>query len=39
MPKRIENAKIALINDALEVKETETDAEIRITSPEQLQPS
>ncbi|WP_457751529.1 thermosome subunit beta [Thermococcus sp.] len=37
MPKRIENAKIALINEALEVKETETDAEIRITSPEQLQ--
>ncbi len=37
MPKRIENAKIALIDSALEVKETETDAEIRITSPEQLQ--
>ncbi|NJE08920.1 thermosome subunit [Thermococcus sp. M39] len=37
MPKRVENAKIALINDAIEVKETETDAEIRITSPEQLQ--
>ncbi|WP_028052931.1 thermosome subunit beta [Carboxydothermus ferrireducens] len=37
MPKRVEKAKIALINDALEVKETETDAEIRITSPEQLQ--
>jgi len=37
MPKRIENAKIALINEALEVKETETDAEIRITSPDQLQ--
>ena len=37
MPKRVENAKITLINDALEVKETETDAEIRITSPEQLQ--
>ncbi|RLF89872.1 thermosome subunit, partial [Thermococci archaeon] len=37
MPKRVENAKIALINAALEVKETETDAEIRITSPEQLQ--
>jgi len=37
MPKRIEGAKIALINEALEVKETETDAEIRITSPEQLQ--
>ncbi|WP_456321974.1 thermosome subunit beta [Palaeococcus sp. (in: euryarchaeotes)] len=37
MPKRVENAKIALINEAIEVKETETDAEIRITSPEQLQ--
>jgi thermosome len=37
MPKRVENARIALINEALEVKETETDAEIRITSPEQLQ--
>ncbi len=37
MPKRVENAKIALINEALEVKETETDAEIRITSPDQLQ--
>lgn len=37
MPKRIENAKIALLDIALEVKETETDAEIRITSPEQMQ--
>ncbi|USH00190.1 TCP-1/cpn60 chaperonin family protein [Thermococcus argininiproducens] len=37
MPRKIEDAKIALINEALEVKETETDAEIRITSPEQLQ--
>nr|O24732.1 RecName: Full=Thermosome subunit beta; AltName: Full=Chaperonin subunit beta; AltName: Full=Thermosome subunit 2 [Thermococcus sp. KS-8]BAA22210.1 chaperonin beta subunit [Thermococcus sp. KS-8] len=37
MRKRVEGAKIALINEALEVKETETDAEIRITSPEQLQ--
>jgi thermosome len=36
MPKRVENAKIALVNAALEVKETETDAEIRITDPEQL---
>ncbi|MCS7131729.1 MAG: thermosome subunit, partial [Hadesarchaea archaeon] len=36
MPKRIEDAKIALLNCALEVKETETDAEIRITDPEQL---
>jgi len=37
MPKRIEDAKIALLDIALEVKETETDAEIRITSPEQMQ--
>jgi thermosome len=36
MPKRVEDAKIALLNCALEVKETETDAEIRITDPEQL---
>ena len=36
MPKRIENPKIALLDCALEVKETETDAEIRITDPEQL---
>lgn len=36
MPKRVENAEIALLNCALEVKETETDAEIRITDPEQL---
>ena len=37
MPKRIKNAKIAVLKAALEVKETETDAEIRITDPEQLQ--
>jgi len=37
MPKRVEKAKIALINSALEVKETETDARINITSPDQLQ--
>lgn len=36
MPKRVENAKIALLNLALEVKETETDAKINITDPEQL---
>jgi len=35
MPKIVKEAKIALINDALEVKETETDARINITSPEQ----
>jgi len=36
MAKRVEKAKIALINLALEVKETETDAKINITDPEQL---
>jgi len=37
MPKAVKNAKIALLDAALEIKETETDAEIRITSPEQMQ--
>jgi len=37
MPRHVENAKIALIDAALEIKETETDAKIEITSPDQLQ--
>lgn len=37
MPKNIKNAKIALADVALEIKETETDAKIEITSPDQLQ--
>jgi thermosome len=37
MPKRVKDAKIAVLKAPLEVKETETDAEIRITDPEQLQ--
>ena len=37
MPKVLKDAKIALVDTALEVKQTETDAEIRITSPEQMQ--
>ncbi len=37
MPKHVKNAKIALVDAALEIKETETDAEIRISDPEQLQ--
>ena len=37
MPKNIKDAKIALLDCALEVKDTETNAEIRITSPDQLQ--
>ena len=36
MPKRVKNAKIALLDCALEIKKTETDAEIRVTQPEQL---
>jgi thermosome len=36
MPKRVEKAKIALLNFALEVEKTETDAKINITDPEQL---
>jgi len=32
----VKNAKIALLDCALEVKKTETDAEIRVTRPEQL---
>ena len=36
MPHRVEKAKIALLACALEIKETETDAEIRITDPQQL---
>jgi thermosome len=37
MPTTIKNAKIALLNLALEVKKTEVDAKIQITSPTQLQ--
>jgi len=36
MPKRVEKAKIALLNCALEIEKTETDAKINITDPEQL---
>lgn len=37
MPKEVKKARIALVDSALEMKETETDAKISITSPEQLQ--
>ena len=37
MPKTVKQAKIALVDAALEIKETETDAQIRITSPDQMQ--
>lgn len=36
MPKKIKEAKIALIDTPLEVKKTEFDAEIKITSPESI---
>ena len=37
MPKKIRDAKIALLSTAIELKDTEVDAEIQITSPDQLQ--
>ncbi|MEM4268471.1 MAG: thermosome subunit beta [Candidatus Woesearchaeota archaeon] len=37
MPSLVRNAKIALIEKELEIKKTEIDANIRITSPDQLQ--
>lgn len=36
MPKRIKNAKIALLECPLEIEKTETDARIQISSPEQM---
>jgi len=36
MPKRVENAKIVLLNCPLEIEKTEFDAEIRIRAPEQM---
>jgi len=36
MPKRVKGAKIALLDSALEVEKTETDAKIHITDPQQL---
>ncbi len=37
MPTKVKDAKIALIDAAFEVKGPETDAQIRITAPDQLQ--
>ncbi len=37
MPKRIEEAKIALVNSPLEIEKTEFSAEIRINDPAQMQ--
>jgi len=37
MPTKIEKAKIALVNSALEIEKTEMSSEIRITDPTQMQ--
>ena len=37
MPKRVENAKIALIDASLEIEKTEFDAKINIESPDQIE--
>ncbi|MDH7564030.1 MAG: thermosome subunit beta, partial [Candidatus Bathyarchaeota archaeon] len=37
MPKRVENAKIALLDCPLEIEKTEFDAKINIESPEQME--
>ncbi len=37
MPKNVKNAKVALLDTALEIKDTETDAKIQINDPTQLQ--
>ena len=37
MPRKVEQAKIALINSALEIEKTEMSAEIRINDPQQMQ--
>ncbi|MDG6220485.1 MAG: thermosome subunit beta [Candidatus Thermoplasmatota archaeon] len=37
MPKSVKNAKVALLDAALEIKKTEVEAKIQITDPSQLQ--
>jgi chaperonin GroEL (HSP60 family) len=37
MPQKVKDAKLILLNTAIELKDTEVDAEISITSPDQLQ--
>ena len=37
MPRFVENAKIALVDSAIEIKNTEVDSKIQITDPEQMQ--
>ncbi len=37
MPQKVQNAKVLLIDSALELRETETDAKIQINDPSQMQ--
>ena len=37
MPKQVHNAKIALVNSALEIEKTEFDAKLNINTPDQMQ--
>jgi thermosome len=37
MPKKVKYAKVALLDASLEIEKTETEAQIQITSPDQLQ--
>ncbi len=37
MPKNVKNARVALIDSAVEIKNTEIEAKIQITAPEQMQ--
>jgi thermosome len=37
MPRKVEGAKIALVDSAIEIEKTEFDAEIKIDSPDQIQ--
>jgi thermosome len=37
MPRKVTDARIALLNAAIEIEKTEVDAKIQITSPDQLQ--
>ena len=37
MPKKVANAKIALVDSAIEIKSTEADAKIQINDPEKMQ--
>jgi len=37
MPKRVDDARIALVDTAVEIQETETDTEVNVSSPDELQ--